>query len=84
MFTDLNPAVIETFGILAGGLVLISFLMKGERNIRLINIIGCFIFIVYGIMISSVSVVLLNVGLSLVHIVKLRRKNEKEQENVIK
>lgn len=78
MFSNLDPAIVELFGILAGTLVLISFLMKGERQIRFINIIGCVIFVVYGIMISSVSVVLLNVGLTLVHIVKLSRKNEKE------
>lgn len=78
MFSNLDPAIVELFGILAGTLVLISFLMKGERQIRFINIIGCVIFVVYGIMINSVSVVLLNVGLTLVHIVKLSRKNEKE------
>ncbi len=78
MFSNLDPAIVELFGILAGTLVLISFLMKSERQIRFINIIGCVIFVVYGIMISSVSVVLLNVGLTLVHIVKLSRKNEKE------
>ena len=80
MFSNLDPAIVELFGILAGTLVLISFLMKSERQIRFINIIGCVIFVVYGIMISSVSVVVLNVGLTLVHIVKLSRKKEKEQE----
>ncbi|MCU0104808.1 YgjV family protein [Acholeplasma vituli] len=80
MFSNLDPAIVELFGILAGTLVLISFLMKSERQIRFINIIGCVIFVVYDIMISSVSVVVLNVGLTLVHIVKLSRKKEKEQE----
>ena len=73
-----SPAVIEIFGVSAGLLVLISFLMKGERKIRYINIIGSLIFIIYGVLIGSLSVTLLNVGLTLVHIVKLSRKGETE------
>ncbi|MCV2232137.1 YgjV family protein [Paracholeplasma manati] len=75
---NIDPTIVEIFGVTAGALVLISFLMKGERNIRLINIIGSVIFIVYGVMIGSLSVTLLNVGLTLVHIVKLSRKGETE------
>jgi hypothetical protein len=75
---NIDPTIVEIFGVTAGALVLISFLMKGERNIRYINIIGSLIFIVYGVMISSLSVTLLNVGLTLVHIVKLSRKGGTE------
>lgn len=70
----MDQAVIETIGILAGTLVLVSFLMKGERKIRLINIVGATIFIGYGILINSISVTLLNTGLVLVHIYFLRKK----------
>ncbi|PKK86416.1 MAG: hypothetical protein CVV63_04400 [Tenericutes bacterium HGW-Tenericutes-8] len=70
----MDQAVIETIGILAGALVLVSFLMKGERKIRLINIVGATIFIGYGILINSISVTLLNTGLVLVHIYFLRKK----------
>lgn len=75
---NIDPTIVEIFGVTAGALVLISFLMKGERNIRLINIVGSVIFIVYGVMIGSLSVTLLNVGLTLVHIVKLSRKGATE------
>jgi hypothetical protein len=75
---NIDPAIIEIFGVSAGLLVLISFLMKGERKIRYINIIGSLIFIIYGVLIGSLSVTLLNVGLTLVHIVKLSRKGETE------
>ncbi|MDY3195949.1 MAG: YgjV family protein [Paracholeplasma sp.] len=75
---NISPVVVEIFGILAGVLVLISFLMKGEKKIRIINIFGASIFIFYGILLNSVSVTLLNIGLVLVHIVKLAqmRKNK--------
>lgn len=76
--SDLPSVVIEIFGILAGVLVLVSFLMKGEMKIRIINIFGASIFIVYGVLLGSVSVTLLNIGLVLVHIVKIAqmRKNK--------
>jgi uncharacterized protein with PQ loop repeat len=70
----MDQAIIETIGILAGALVLVSFLMKGERKIRLINIVGATLFIGYGILINSISVTLLNTGLVLVHIYFLRKK----------
>lgn len=70
----MDPVLIEIIGVLAGALVLISFLMKGERKIRLVNIVGATTFIVYGILISSLSVTLLNVGLVLVHIYYLTKK----------
>lgn len=70
----MDQAITETIGILAGALVLVSFLMKGERKIRLINIVGATLFIGYGILINSISVTLLNTGLVLVHIYFLRKK----------
>lgn len=77
--------LIEATGVLAGALVLFSFLMRGERNIRFINIIGASIFIMYGILISSISVTLLNAGLVLVHIYYLSKKKVvKENDDVIK
>lgn len=72
----MNPVVIELIGITASALVLISFLMKGERKIRLVNIVGAIIFIAYGIMLKSVSVTLMNVGLVIVHIYYLTKKKK--------
>lgn len=61
----------EILGTIASIFVLISFLMKGERNIRLINIIGAFIFIIYGILINAFSIWFLNGVLLIIHIIKL-------------
>ena len=60
----------EKLGILASILVLISFLMKGERKIRLINIFGAACFVIYGLMIKAFSVWFLNSALLLIHIYK--------------
>ena len=70
----MDPVVIELIGITASALVLISFLMKGERKIRLVNIVGAIIFIAYGIMLKSVT--LMNVGLVIVHIYYLTKKKK--------
>ena len=45
--------------------------MKGEIKIRIINIIGAIIFVVYGMSINAFSVWFLNGTLCLVHIYKL-------------
>lgn len=61
----------EILGTLASVVVLISFLMKGETKIRLVNIIGAICFVVYGIMINAFSVWFLNGSLCIIHIIKL-------------
>ena len=59
----------EILGIIASTLVLISFLFKKERSIRLVNILGAITFVIYGFLISSFSVILLNSMLIIVHII---------------
>lgn len=65
---------IELIGILATVFVLISFLMKDAARIRKINIIGASLFILYGMLINSISVWLLNGVLLIVHIIYLRKE----------
>lgn len=60
--------MIEVLGILASCFVLASFVLRGEKKIRLVNIIGATAFVVYGALINSISVWLLNGILILVHI----------------
>ncbi len=63
----------EILGISATVFVLISFLMKDAVGIRKINIIGAFLFVIYGVLINSISVWLLNGVLLIVHIYHLRK-----------
>lgn len=67
----------EVLGTTASLLVLLSFLMKGEKNIRMINIFGAFIFVVYGLFIDAFSVWFLNGSLFVIHIVKLLKMRER-------
>lgn len=63
--------MIELIGIIATGVVVVSFLFTGETKIRVLNILGAIIFVVYGVLINSISVWLLNGVLIVVHCYKL-------------
>lgn len=66
----------EWLGLLAAALVLVSFLMKNERQIRLVNIVGACVFVVYGLCIHSASVWLMNGALVVVHVLKLTKQHK--------
>jgi len=61
----------EAIGVLASVIVLLSFVMNGESKIRIINILGALLFVIYGILINAFSVWFLNGTLLIVHIYKL-------------
>ena len=63
----------EILGILASTLVLVSFLFKKERSIRLVNIFGAIMFVIYGLLINALSVWLLNGILIFIHLYYLHR-----------
>lgn len=64
---------IEILGTIASIIILLSFLMKGETKIRIINILGALIFVIYGISVNAFSVWFLNGMLIIIHIIKLKR-----------
>ena len=70
---------IELVGIIAGIIVLGSFLSKEQKRIRIVNAIGSVVFIVYGVLITSYATIFLNGVMVLVQIVYLlRMKGDKE------
>lgn len=71
----------EIIGVIASVIVLISFVMNGEKKIRIINIIGAILFIVYGILINAFSVWFLNGALLFVHVYKLIKLNKDNKIN---
>lgn len=58
----------EPIGLTATLFVLLSFTMKKSETIRAVNIVGAFLFVVYGLLINSVSTWLLNGMLIGIHI----------------
>ena len=67
----------ETIGTIASIIILISFLFTNIKTIRKINVIGCVLFIIYGIKINTFSIWFLNGGLLLIHIYYLIKEEIK-------
>ena len=63
----------ELFGILGTVLILIGFLSDSEKKIRIFDMAGSALFVLYGILIWAYSNILLNGILIIVHIFKLRK-----------
>ena len=69
----------ELIGTLASICVVLSFLQTGERRIRLFNIVGAAIFVVYGLIIQAHSVWVVNlilIGVQVFRVYKLRKQTK--------
>lgn len=64
----------EILGVIASLLVLISFSMRKAKDIRMINILGAIIFVIYGLLINAFSVWFLNGILVFIHIYYLSKE----------
>ena len=71
----------EIIGIAASIVILLCFLMNNERDIRIGDAIGAFLYVIYGFMIGSFSNIFLNSVLICIQVYKLatikRRNNGK-------
>jgi uncharacterized protein with PQ loop repeat len=47
--------------------VLLSFLMRDIKTLRLVNSVGCLLFVVYGVLLSSIPIVITNVAILLIN-----------------
>jgi uncharacterized protein with PQ loop repeat len=64
----------EIIGYLASFIVLISFLMKEMKTLRIINSIGCVMFVAYGILLNfSVPIIITNVAIVAINIYYLMK-----------
>lgn len=69
----------EIVGYLASLIVLISFLMKNMKTLRIINSIGCVLFVAYGILLNfSIPIVITNVAIVAINIYYLVKVNKTE------
>ena len=66
----------EIIGIVATLFIVVAFTRDGEIHIRILDLIGAVLFVVYGLCIHSFSTVLLNGILIGVQCVKLRKLKE--------
>lgn len=71
-----STQITEWIGYAASAGVLLSFLMRDIRTLRMVNSVGCFLFIIYGILLSSVPVILTNVIIVIINIYYLLKPNK--------
>ncbi|MFT5908462.1 MAG: hypothetical protein ACI825_001397 [Planctomycetota bacterium] len=62
---EINPT--EIIGYLASFFVLLSFFNKDMRRLRLVNSVGCALFVAYGTLLSSIPIIITNVAILLVN-----------------
>lgn len=70
--------MVEIMGVIASVMVATSFFMNGERHIRAVNTAGSIIFVIYGILIGSISVAFLNAVSIIVNTVKIYKINKED------
>ena len=76
--------MIELLGIIASLFIIAAFCCNNTKYIRLLDSVGALLYIIYGFLISSISVVILNCILLLLQIYKLYKggiKNENNRKN---
>jgi len=72
-----NDTLIEWIGYLASILITISMLMKEIFKLRFINLMGCILFVIYGLIIGAYPVAIANaiiVFINLYYLYKLFRE----------
>lgn len=68
-------------GYIASGLIILSLLMKNIRRLRIVNLCGCSLYVIYGFLISSSPVIAMNgicVFINLYYIVNTWREQKKQ------
>ncbi|WP_191859316.1 uroporphyrinogen decarboxylase [Hanstruepera ponticola] len=62
--------VTDWVGYAAMATVLISFLMKKVNNLRMVNSVGCLLFVIYGFMLNPLSypIIITNTAIFLINI----------------
>ena len=68
---------VEILGIVASLFVISAFLFKNVKIIRLLDVIGALLYVIYGILIHSYANILLNTVLIAVQIYHLHKLNKK-------
>lgn len=78
-----TSVLLEIFGYIGSGLVLVSLMMTSVEKLRWINICGSFISLIYAAIIGSWPVVFLNVGTISINVVQLVRlyRSKQQKEN---
>lgn len=65
-------SMVEILGIVATLFILAAFSLNDKKLIRLVDSMGAVLFVIYGILINSLSVWLLNICLIIINLYKIK------------
>ena len=65
-------SMVEVLGIVATLFILAAFSLNDKKLIRLVDSMGALLFVIYGILINSLSVWLLNICLIIINLYKIK------------
>ena len=68
--------MIEVIGIIATCIILVSFVFNDTVKIRILNMIGSFMFVIYGVYLNALSIWLLNGACVILQIYKLYKQKK--------
>jgi uncharacterized protein with PQ loop repeat len=72
----------EVIGYAASLVVLLSFLMKDVKKLRMVNIGGCSLFVAYGVFLNfSIPIIVTNVAIAIINVVFLIRAKKKPKQS---
>lgn len=71
--------MVEVIGIVASVLIVVSFFVNGEKTIRAANMVGSAVFIIYGVLIGSFSLIFLNSASIIVNTIKIYKINKERK-----
>lgn len=83
VFMEVMDIIMEIVGYAGTGLVLISFLMTDLKWLRIVNICGGFLSLVYAIYAGTMPVVVLNGSLITINTIQVMRLSRKEREKAV-
>ncbi len=63
----------DILGYLASAFVVVSLLTSNIKHLRYLNMIGCILFVIYGVLISAYPVAIMNAIAFLINIYHLRK-----------
>jgi hypothetical protein len=68
----------EMIGYLASLVILLSFVMKDLKKLRIVNTAGCAIFIVYGLLLAySIPIIITNAAIVVINLYYLSKMQKK-------
>lgn len=73
---------VEWIGYAASAFIVISLMMTSIIKLRIINSIGCFLFVIYGMYVKAYPVVISNGLIILINMYNLYNLNKEDNKNI--